>query len=204
MKELVLSFLKRLKKKYKEIQLKIDCRLKPLRIILGAGGLKQKGWISTEQKFLDLLREETWRKYFKPNSIDAILAEHVWEHLDDNQGVIAAKICYKYLKKNGYLRIAVPDGYHPSDDYIQQVKPKGTGSGAEDHKVLYNYISLKKLFENIGFKINLLEYFDKKNQFHFTQWDPNDGFIMRSKRFDKRNQYGKLLYTSIILDAIKP
>ena len=55
--------------------------------------------------------------------------------------------CYEFLRPGGRLRIAVPDGFHPEPGYIEYVRPGGTGIGADDHKVLYNYQSLRKLLE---------------------------------------------------------
>jgi len=46
--------------------------------------------------------------------LDAILAEHVWEHLTKEEALIAALTCYRYIKNGGYLRVAVPDGPHPN------------------------------------------------------------------------------------------
>lgn len=175
----------------------------PLRVMVGSASLYEPGWLSTDVHTLNLLNIDDWEKYFSNSPIDAILGEHVWEHLTKDDGVRAAKICYKYLKRGGYLRVAVPDGFHPSDEYINWVKPGGTGSGAEDHKIIYNYTSLREVFEKAGFRVNLLEYFDEKGQFNFTHWNENEGKIYRSKRFDERNKDGKLNYTSIILDAIK-
>jgi predicted SAM-dependent methyltransferase len=60
------------------------------------------------------VEEDTWKFFFQESSLDAILAEHVWEHLSLNEASIAAKNCFKYLKHGGYVRVAVPDGYHPS------------------------------------------------------------------------------------------
>ncbi|MGF1493828.1 MAG: class I SAM-dependent methyltransferase, partial [Microcoleaceae cyanobacterium] len=179
----------------------------PLRVIIGAGQTQQPGWIASDIQLLDVLRAEDWSRYFKPGSLDAILAEHIWEHLSLEAGILAARHCYEFLKVGGYVRVAVPDGYHPRPDYIQQVKPGGTGLGAEDHQVLYTYESLQKGFEQAGFKVELLEYFDKTGQFHCKDWHPETGLISRSKRFDPRNQTGAstlaLNYTSIILDAHK-
>ena len=73
----------------------------------------------------------------RKNSISNILAEHVFEHLDFQQGVIAINNCYEYLEVGGSIRIAVPDGNFPNEDYIKYVKPNGTGLGAMDHKILY-------------------------------------------------------------------
>jgi len=109
-----------------------------------------------------------------------------------------------FLKPGGYLRVAVPDGFHPDPEYVEWVRPGGTGPGSDDHKVLYTYATFRDLFEKIGFDVVLHEYFDESGQFHFTDWAPSDGMIERSKRYDSRNANGRLAYTSIILDAVKP
>ena len=125
------------------------------------------------------------------------------EHLADNKIKKANVNCYKFLKKGGKLRLAVPDGYFPDKDYIEWVRPGGTGSGADDHKTLFNYQIMQKYLEEAGFKVFLLEYWDENGKFHFNEWNTDDGKIMRSSRFDNRNKNGELKYTSLIVDAIK-
>ena len=100
--------------------------------------------------------------------------------------------------------VAVPDVFHPDSAYIEAVRPGGTGVGAEDHKVLYNYKTLTELLKNTGFEVELLEYWDENGKFHFKDWSSEYGHVQRSKRYDKRNQDGTLTYTSLIVDAIKP
>jgi predicted SAM-dependent methyltransferase len=175
----------------------------PLRISLGSSGVRQKSWIQTDKESLDLLRPKTWQRCLRTNSVDALFAEHVWEHLTENEGLIAAKTCYLFLKKGGYLRVAVPDGYHPNGDYINCVRPGGYGAGASDHKVLYNYTSFRKIFEQAGFAVRLLEYFDEHGKFNFESWDESQGKVRRSMRYDARNSETPLKMTSLILDAIK-
>lgn len=178
-------------------------RSRPLRIIVGASGVSQRGWIATEADFLNLLRESDWRRYFEERSIDAILAEHVWEHLSEEDGRLAARVCFTFVKPGGYLRVAVPDGLHPDPAYVANVRPGGSGDGALDHKILYTHQTLRALFEGVGFDVELLEYFDERGDFHCSEWLASDGRINRSRRFDKRNADGGLHYTSIILDARK-
>jgi len=173
------------------------------RIIVGAGNTKGVNWIATDQNILNLLVERDWASLVKPGSLDAILAEHVWEHLTADQAVIAARHCFKYLKPGGYVRVAVPDGYHPSQRYINDVKPGGSGLGSGDHKILYTYETATSLFTSAGFDVVLYEYFDSTGMFHEYPWDAADGMITRSRWFDKRNVNGLIHYTSIILDAIK-
>ena len=192
-----------LKHKRETARLKKLRDVSPLRVVIGASGIYDAGWVQTDVEHLNLLNPNQWRSYFHRSSIDAILAEHVWEHLTFDEGLEAAKRCFEYLKPGGYLRVAVPDGYHPDQHYIEYVKPGGCGPGADDHKVLYNHPTLVEIFEQAGFRVVLLEYFDSEGRFHSVDWNVHDGKIHRSKRFDERNQKGKLNYTSLILDAHK-
>lgn len=179
------------------------------RIIVGAATTQFEGWIPTNREILNLLVESDWADNFKPDSLDAILAEHVWEHLTQDEAVVAAMNCYKFLKPGGYLRVAVPDGLHPDPGYIEWVRPGGNGPGADDHKVLYTYDTFRKVFASAGFDVSLCEYYDERGQFHGMDWDPAEGMIRRSKRFDKvtfdRSKSGRDFdFTSIIIDARKP
>ena len=189
---------------YKRRELKESARRGACKIVIGSSGVTQAGWIATEKDQLDLLKAADWERYFRDNPIDALLAEHVWEHLSGEEGLIAARHCFRYLKPGGYIRVAVPDRCHPDKEYLEWVRPGGSGPGCDDHKMFYSYQTLTKVFGSAGFQMDLLEYFDEQGVFHFKEWDPRDGRIGRSKRFDSRNQDGKLKYTSIIMDARKP
>lgn len=175
-----------------------------VRIIVGAGEDSYEGWVATDSHTLDVARGADWAVHFKPNMVDAILAEHVWEHLEPPAAIRAAQNCFRYLTPGGYIRVAVPDGLHPDRQYINQVKPGGWGAGSHDHRVLYTYQSLSAVFASLGFEITMLEYFDEGGTFHYREWSPADGLITRSKRYDNRNRIRELAYTSIILDARKP
>lgn len=175
----------------------------PLKIVIGSSSIFEKGWIPSEIHFLNLLDESTWHVFFNENEITYLIAEHVWEHLTEEEGRIAAANCYKFLKRGGNLRVAVPDGNHPNSDYIEYVKPGGYGPGADDHKVLYTYNTLSKVFEDAGFNVKLLEYFNNEKEFQFNKWDVKKGLIRRSINNDKRNIDGEPHYTSIIIDAFK-
>jgi predicted SAM-dependent methyltransferase len=179
-------------------------KVTPRRIVLGAGHKRLPGWVATDIHELNILEGEDWERYFADNSIDVLLAEHVWEHLTLEQGSAAAALCFRFLQPGGYLRVAVPDGLHPDSDYIEWVRPGGSGPGAEDHKQLFDYKTFSGMFSEAGFDVNLLEYFDGSGAFHCRDWSPEDGMIDRSSRFDHRNRGQDLKYTSLILDAVKP
>jgi len=189
-------------------RLRVLCRRELPKIIIGAhvrpGLLLDNGWISTSQKSLDMLKEENWQNLFGNRRIGALLAEHVWEHLTPEDGLRAAEMCFAHLAPGGWLRVAVPDGLHPGSEYIQKVRPGGSGAGSDDHKVLYTYVELSNLFGQVGFQVDLLEYFDSNGTFHKKEWSSKEGHIHRSSLNDIRNVHDELVYTSIILDARKP
>lgn len=175
-----------------------------MRLVIGAGGKTYTGeWIATERHEIDLLRPDTWDTFLQGQTVEAIVCEAVWEHLTMAQGLLAARVCYRYLQPGGYIRAAVPDGLHPDTGYIDWVRPGGTGAGASDHKVLYTYSTFRHVFTQAGFQVKLLEHWDENGTFQWRHWNIEDGFIERSLRFDPRNQDGKPHYTSIILDAFK-
>src|SRR6185295_4438112 len=101
------------RRRIKRIKLLFQVRIQRPRIVLGSGGIGVPGWIMTDIDQLDILSEEDWATYFRPAFAEAILAEHVWEHLTIDEGTRAAKLCWKYLRPGGRLRVAVPDGLHP-------------------------------------------------------------------------------------------
>ena len=175
-----------------------------LKVSVGAGSIQIPGWLNTDIDTLDILKERDWKRQFKLNTIDVVLAEHVWEHLTPEDGLLAAKNCFEFLKPGGHLRLAVPDGCHPRPEYIEAVKPGGTGDGAMDHKILYNHESMAEMLAKAGFEPRLLEYFDRGGAFHQSAWDADQGPILRSADSDPRNKDAELSYTSLIVDGVKP
>lgn len=204
-----MSVLYRAQRSLNRIRLRLEVALyrwkgSDIRVIVGAGGLSQAGWIATDRDTLNLLRDADWQQRFGSSLVDAILAEHVWEHLTAKDGLLAAVGCFHRLREGGYLRLAVPDGLHPSPEYRDAVRPGGDGLGSNDHRVLYDYRSLARLLETAGFAVRLLEYFDDAGKFHEAKWAASDGLIRRSRRYDPRNADGTLRYTSLIVDAVRP
>lgn len=174
------------------------------RVIIGADATRYPGWIATNYPELDVTDSKRIQDYFPKESVKVFLAEHVFEHLNIKEFTAALKNCRTRLSKGGYIRIAVPDGFHPDEDYINRVRPGGLGEGSFDHKALYNYKTLVGILEKTGFQVRLIEWFDEQAQFHFVDWNPESGFVKRSSRYDERNIDSPLTYTSLIVDAIKP
>lgn len=174
-----------------------------IKIIVGAGPTKYKGWFPTDIVTLDITNENHFKKYFKKKKINKVLAEHVLEHLTDKELELMVVNFYKYSTDEINIRIAVPDGFHKAKDYIDKVKPGGAGEGADDHKNLFNYKTLAKLFEVQNFKPTLVEYWDEERKFHPGYSNDENGYILRSFLNDSRNLDGTPHYTSLIIDFHK-
>jgi predicted SAM-dependent methyltransferase len=177
-----------------------------VRIIIGAGKQRWPSWIATQKEQLDLLRPEDWEASFGVRIVDALLCEHVWEHLSEAEGRAAVRLCFRYLKPGGYLGCAVPDRNFPNADYQRNVQAGGPGPGdhpAADHKIVYDYRLFMDIFTGACFEVDLLEYCDEQGRFHYHQWFIEDGPIYRSLLLDHRNREGRLGFVSLILDAKK-
>jgi predicted SAM-dependent methyltransferase len=172
-----------------------------VKVLLGAGATQQEGWLTTDLPTLDALKRADWRRLFPRSSIHRILADHVVEHWTEDQFSLFLRIIQPFLSSQAVVRIAVPDGFHPDPSYIEHVKPGGIGAGADDHKVLYDYVRMTRILSQEQYNYELLEYFDEAGQFHHCSWDPSDGFVHRSAEYDRRNKQHPVSYTSLIVDA---
>jgi predicted SAM-dependent methyltransferase len=177
-----------------------------MKIIVGAQSTQYFGWVSLQKYDLDIRDERSWARRFLPNSFDAVLAEHVLEHLTFDEAAEAARNCFKYLKPDGYFRVAVPDGFHPEPNYINWVRPM-TGWNGDDHKFLFNHRNLTEMLLDAGFSVRLLEWYDENGVFHKQKWSNSDGAISRSANTLWSKFLGIVVnaeYTSLIVDAYKP
>jgi predicted SAM-dependent methyltransferase len=171
------------------------------KVIIGAGTTRQKGFFPTDIQILDVTKARDWLNLFTPNSIEVILAEHLYEHLTIRQIEKSLLLCFRFLRRGGNLRIAVPDGNHPDPKYLREVSPPKDG-----HKVLLNHRDLERILKKTGFKVKKLEYYNDAGEFIKRPWNENGGLIKRSFRFDRQRpfKYNGHYYVSLIVDAVKP
>jgi len=180
----------------------------PCHLILGAEGKCFPYWTVTDKEFFDVTCREDWEKYFKPSVVHAVMAEHVFEHIEPDECALAFSLIYEYLRPSGYFLISVPDAFHPSPEYAEQVGVGGTGPGAEDHKVFWDIHTLRRYLEEASFRVTPLEYWDyavgtNNALFHSA---PEKGMLknlLRTFATDPRNRHGSIAYTSLILLATK-
>lgn len=180
-----------------------------MKLIVGAGGTTQPGWLSLNESDLDITDAAQWAERFAPNSLDAIVAEHVWEHLTPEEGIKAAQNCNRYLKRGGVLRIAVPDELHPSEGYWFWCAPE-VGFNGDDHKVFYNYQSLCWVLRHAGFQCYPREFFNERGELTSGFLDDEYGYIKRTAQSYPQTLEGRLLklwigadYSSLIVDGLK-
>lgn len=172
-------------------------------------GYSPNKWLLLSANDLNILDEQQWNAYFQPNTLQTILSEHVFEHLSFQEVNVASRLCLKFLMPNGILRLAVPDAYYKEENE----EKKRLNDIAWNHRVLFNYRSIKYVLENVilidGSKkekveeeyrferVILLEWHTRSGFSYGRRWNPLDGFIHRSKHFDKRGA------VSLIVDAVK-
>jgi len=102
------------------------------------------------------------------NSVDIILASHLLEHLDRPQGQSFIKECFRVLKPDGVLRLAIPDSRIICRAYLERkfMEYRHFNIGVEKasdeaealfhlliagHKTIYDFDSIKKILEQTEF-----------------------------------------------------
>ena len=154
-----------------------------INIILGAALTKQEGWFSTNEEWLNIVRKSHWERLFniKKPRVKKVLAEHVFEHLTLDEMRNALSLIYKNMVNGGSLRIAVPDGNNPNEEYRDHCGIKGIGADASDHKQFITFELLSYEVEKIGFKCQLKEGYLKNKKLISTPLNRNLGEVIRSQ-----------------------
>lgn len=164
-----------------------------VRLIIGAKETAQPGWISTDlrsaQAPLDMRDAAAWARYFQPETIQNILCEHALEHLWPEEAEAACRNFYRYLKRGGRVRIAVPDANNPDPHYQEHSRPGGAyqwlarlvhySPDEPMHKTHWDFQSLCALLSRVGFQPVLLEWFDAAGRFHRNAWNREAGDVRR-------------------------
>jgi predicted SAM-dependent methyltransferase len=135
---------------------------------------------------------------FEENTVDIIYASHVFEYFDRDYANVVLNKWKKYLKPGGVLRLAVPNFevyanlYSKDKITLEQClgplygKWKMTETETIYHKTTYDFLSLKKILENNGFKDvkywnwNEVEHsgIDDYSQSYIPHMDKDHGTLM--------------------------
>lgn len=131
-----------------------------------------------------LLHDLTMKFPFNNDSVDIIYSSHTLEHFTKEQGYFILNECYRVLKKDGILRVVVPDLKIIITDYVNNkihaedfVYNLGVLSDNKQekgfirtilnyyfslspHKCMYDHESLIKICNSIGFIANRRNAYD--------------------------------------------
>lgn len=116
-----------------------------MKLNLGCGSVRPEGWINTDSslnahlqripilgkalsRFIKTVQYDNHnvvymnlnRKWpFPSDSVDIVYASHLFEHLSLKSADIFLKQAYRTLKKDGVMRLVVPDLYQIARNYIE-------------------------------------------------------------------------------------
>ncbi len=137
---------------------------------------------------------------FKDNSASLIYSSHSFEYFNREKAVEVLKEWARVLKKNGVLRLAVPDFdslinvYHETGEiekilgplYGQMEIQSSLGKETLYHKTVYNFDSISRLLSENGF-YNIKRYdwqdtihknYDDHSQAYFPHMDKKNGILV--------------------------
>jgi len=181
---------------------------RPIRIVVGASGDSYTGWITTEKYFFDITDGRSTSALIGGAKVRSFLLEHVLEHLSYEDATEAIKNLLQCVTVGGTIRIAVPDGNHPDENYRRLVGV----DGPDDHLHLWTLADAIDLARQSKCAIEMVEYFTERGQFVSTRLSDSEtiarerGVVSRSaknswSRADSID-YGPHGYTSLIFDLV--
>jgi predicted SAM-dependent methyltransferase len=128
-------------------------RRKLVKLNLGAGDTKIKGYTPVDRKF----GQEVYPLGVPDNSVHTIRASHVLEHFGHQRAFVVVRNWVAKLKIGGILKVAVPDFKKIAAAYVRgsNVSVQGylMGGQADEndfHRSLYDRVALWQLFEAAG------------------------------------------------------
>lgn len=165
----------------------------PLYLHLGCGKRNIPGFVNVDladYKHVHYKRPSDDLSVFENNSVDLIYASHLFEYFDRFQAKKVLKEWRRVLRKEGILRLAVPDFEAIVKVYLKYGKdlahlgilgplygrwPIPGTNKIVYHKTAYDFNSLKKLLEENGFK-NIRKY-DWQNTIHKDYDDHSQAYV---------------------------
>ncbi len=143
---------------------------RPLWLHLGSAANRLDRWVNIDLfrpgRYLDLYWDLRRGIPFPAGAVDAIFAEHLFEHLTLDEGLGLMRECRRVLAPRGVARIGVPDleryvaSYLRRDDLIDIVRPgrptRGIALGEpfflHGHQMMYDFETLEYALRKAGFE----------------------------------------------------
>jgi len=165
-----------------------------MKLHLGCGARYFPGWKHFDASdYPHLTGHSIINLPYADNSVDIIYSSHTIEYFDREEVKNLLLEWNRVLKSHGILRLAVPDfesmaklyfsGMWSLDNFLGPLYGKiKSGDTIIYHKTVYDYISLKNLLENIGFKN--VRYWDWRQVDHGIYDDCSQAYL---PKMDKEN-----------------
>lgn len=159
---------------------------------LGCGQRYHKDWINIDfvSNSEDVIQHNLLDGIpINDNEVDLVYHSHVLEHFSKVQGVYFIKECYRVLKVNGIIRIAVPDLETIVKEYLNNLQLAMEGDVEAKHN--YEWIKLE-LFDQMvrnesgGDMKNYLYQPIVKNESYVFKRIGSEGEIIRESFFNKK------------------
>lgn len=159
---------------------------------LGCGQRYHKDWINIDfvSNSEDVIQHNLLDGIpINDNEVDLVYHSHILEHFSKVQGVYFIKECYRVLKVNGIIRIAVPDLETIVKEYLNNLQLAMEGDVEAKHN--YEWIKLE-LFDQMvrnesgGDMKNYLYQPIVKNESYVFKRIGSEGEIIRESFFNKK------------------
>jgi predicted SAM-dependent methyltransferase len=140
----------------------------------------------------------SWYTNFLTEKADVFLLEHGLQYLNEHAALDFLIFCRNSLNVNGRIRIAETDWNHPKPGYINHAR-------AFKPPLRFTIDSLGDLLWRVGLACDPIEFWDDGGEFHMAAkpYTAEFGLISRSQAFDRRAKDPDILFSSLIVDAIK-
>ena len=155
----------------------VQKKTKEIKLHLGCGKRNIPGFINIDRskfKHIDYNISVIDLNIFKNNSVDMIYASHVLEYFDLNQTYQVLEEWRRVLKKNGLLRLSIPNleslikVYKKTKKIDKIIGPlfgrMKSGDQIIYHKYVHDYNSISSILKRA--KFNKIKLFDWKKTFH--------------------------------------
>ncbi len=132
------------------------------KVQFGCGGNRLEGWENYDSD-VDISKPLP----FEPTSVDAVLAEHVLEHISIQEAWNFLEECHRIMRQGAFIRIAVPSVSRiyalADEEYFSFIKKHGWGEANRKdaiksiifnhgHQTIWEQSSLIAIMEIMGFK----------------------------------------------------
>jgi|TARA_B110000438_G_C15791714_1_gene640969 predicted SAM-dependent methyltransferase len=161
---------------------------KKINLHLGCGKRNIPNFINIDKssfKHIHFKKSVDNLKIFKNNSVDMIYASHVLEYFDIHELKKVLKEWKRVLKKDGLLRISVPNFqslikvYKKTNNIENIIGPlfgrMKSGKNTIYHKYVHDYKSLNKILKSLNFK--KIKKFNWRKTFHAKYDDHSQAYF---------------------------